>query len=66
MKKVENLSKMLHNLLECSNSLVENQIDEMIERYNNTNRMKDVYSQGINSESTEREISKQELFKNQS
>ena len=63
MKKVENLSKMLHNLLECSNSVVENQIDEMVERYNNINRMEDVYSQGINSEATEREISKHELFK---
>ena len=50
MKKVETLSKMLHNLLECSSSVVENQIDEMVERYNNINRMKDVYSQGINSE----------------
>ena len=63
IKKVENVSKLLHNLLECSNPVIENQIDEIVEMYKNVNKMKDVYTKSINNEVNEREISKQELFK---
>ena len=53
---------MLHSLLESSNSVVENQIDNIMGRYNEINKMKDIYHEAINNESTVREISKQELF----
>ena len=62
INKVENLSKKVHNLLECSNPVIENQIDEIVEMYKNINKMKNVYTKAINDEVNEREISKQELF----
>ena len=33
INKMESLSKRLHNLFECSNSVIENQVDEIVERY---------------------------------
>lgn len=52
---------MIHILLESSNSVVEKQIDNLMERYNEINEMKDIYHEAINRESTVREISKQEM-----
>ena len=59
INKVENLSKKVHNLLECSNPVIENQIDEIVEMYKNINKMKNVNTKAINDEVNEREISKQ-------
>ena len=63
INKMESLSKKFHNLLECSNSVIENQVDEILEGYKNINRMKDRYTQAINDEVNKREISKQEMSK---
>ena len=41
--------------------MVEKQIDNLMERYNEINEMKDIYLEAINRESTVREISKQEM-----
>ena len=59
---MDKISKMLHSLLESSNSLVDSQIDNIMERYNKVNKMKDIYHEAINRESTVREVFKQELF----
>ena len=56
--KMDKISKMLHSLLASSNSVVENQI----EKYNEINKMKDIYHEAFNRESTARKISKQKLF----
>ena len=58
ISKMESISEKLHNLLECSNSVIDNQVDEIVETYKNINRMKDVYTQAVNDEVNEREISK--------
>ena len=62
LQKMDKISKMLHSLLESSNSVVENQTENIMEKYNEINKMKDIYHEAINRESTVREISKQELF----
>ena len=58
LQNLDKMSKMLHSLLESSNSVVENQIDNIMERYNDINKMKDIYHEAINRESTVREIPK--------
>ena len=62
LQKMDKISKMLHSLLESSNSVVENQTDNIMEKYNEINKMKDIHHEAINRESTVKEISKQELF----
>ena len=37
-ERTENLSKMLHNLLECSNSVAEDEVDWIMSNYSNTRR----------------------------
>ena len=54
--------KDVSHLLESPNSVVEYQIDNIMERYNEISKMKDIFLEGINRESTVREISRQELF----
>ena len=62
LQKMDKISNMLHSLLESSNSISENQIDNIMERYDEINEMKDIYHETVNRESTVRKISKQELF----
>ena len=62
LQKMDKKSNMLHRLLESSNSVVENQIDNIMKRYNEINKMKDTYYEAINRKSTVTGISKQELF----
>ena len=40
LQKMDKISKMLHSLLEFSRSVVENQVDDIIERYNEINKIK--------------------------
>ena len=58
LQKMDKISKMLLSLLEFSRSVVENQVDDIMERYNEINKMKEVYQEAINKESTVREIFK--------
>ena len=61
LQEIDNVSNVIHILLESSNSVVEKQIDNLMERYNEINEMKDIYLEATNRESTVREISKQEM-----
>ena len=54
LQKMDNISKVLHSLLESSNSVTGSQIDNIIERYNGINKMEDIYQETINMESTEK------------
>ena len=47
LQKMDKISKMLHSLLESSGSVVQNQIHNMMERYNEINKMRDVYHEVI-------------------
>lgn len=54
LQKMDKISKVLHSLLESSNSVTGSQIDNIIERYNGINKMEDIYQETINMESTEK------------
>ena len=49
---MDKISKMLHSLLESSNSVVESQIDNIMKRYNEISKMNGIYLEAINKEST--------------
>ena len=51
VERTENLSKMVHNLLECSNVVAEDKVDEIMANYNN-NHLKEDYVKDINHEQT--------------
>lgn len=61
LQEIDNVSNVIHILLESSNSVVEKQIDNLMERYNEINEMKDIYHEAINREPTVRKISKEEM-----
>ena len=61
IERTENLSKMVYNLLECSNSVAEDAVDEIMVNYSNISELKEEYVKGINNE-VNREITKQKLF----
>ena len=54
LQKMDKISKMLLSLLGSSSSVAGSQIDNIIERYNGINKMKDIYQETINTESTEK------------
>ena len=56
------LSKMVQNLLECSNSLAEDELHKIMANYRNISQLKEEYVKDINNEVKNREITKQELF----
>ena len=62
LHQLENLSKKMHKLLECANSVIEGQIEDIIRSYNHIKKLKDVYQQTIKDELAKRQISKLELF----
>ena len=62
LKQLDNLSKKMQNLLECANSVIEDQIEDIVGSYNHIKKLKDVYQQTIKDEVVKREISKLELF----
>ena len=61
LQEIDNVSNVIDILLESSNLVVEKQTDNLMERYNEINEMKDIYHEAINRESTVREISKQKM-----
>ena len=65
LQKLENLSKKMQNLLECANSVTEDQIDDIVGSYNHIIKLKDAYHQTIKGESAKRETSESELLMNQ-
>ena len=54
LKKIDKISKIFYSSLESSNWVVENRIDNVIERYNEIKKMKDIYHEDIYKESTVR------------
>ena len=53
---------MVHNLLECSNTVGKDEVDEIMENYSNISLLKEDYFKDINNEVKNREIAKQKLF----
>ena len=62
LQQLDNLSKKIQNLLECANSVIEDQIEDIVGSYNHIKKLKDVYQQIIKDEVAKLEISKLELF----
>ena len=62
IERTESLSKMVHNLLECSNSIAEDEVDVIMANYSNISQLKEMYVRDINNEVKNREITEQELF----
>ena len=62
VQKLENLSKMVHDILECSERAMENRINDIMDMYRKINKLKESYSHCINDEMRKREITKQQLF----
>ena len=60
--QLENLSKKVHNLLKCFNSVTEDKIESIAGSYNHIKKLKHVYEQTIKDEVAKQEISKIELF----
>ena len=62
LQQLDNLSKKMQNLLECSNSVIEDQIKDIVGSYNHIKKLKHVYQQTIKDGVAKRGISKLELF----
>ena len=62
IKRIENLPKMVHNLLECSNSVAKDEVDEIMTNYSNISILNEKYFKDINNEVKNSEITKQKLF----
>ena len=62
LERMATLSKMMHELLECSNPDLATEIDEIVKKYDYVSVAKNRYCQSINEEATERELSKLQLF----
>ena len=58
IERTENLSKMVHNLLECSKSVAKDEVDEIMANYSNISLLKEDYFKDINNEIKNREIKK--------
>ena len=47
VERTENLSKMVYNLLECSKSVAEDEVDQIMANYSNISQLRvDNYQQG--------------------
>ena len=62
IERTENISKIVHNLLKCSNSVAKDEGDEIMANYSNISVLKEEYFTGINNEVKNTEITKQKLF----
>ena len=62
LQLLDNLSTKMQNLLEYANSVIEDQIEDIVGSYNHIKKLTDVYQQTIKDEVIKREISKLELF----
>ena len=58
IERTENLSKMVHNLVECLNSVAKDEVDEIMGNYSNISLLKEDYFKDINNEIKNREIKK--------
>ena len=56
------LSKMVHNQMECSNSVAKDKVDEIMANYSNSSLLKEKYFKDVNNEVKNTEIAKQKLF----
>ena len=61
VQKLENFSKIVHDIFECSESAMENRINDIMDMYRKINKLKERYSHCIDDEMRKREI-KQQLF----
>ena len=62
VQKLENVSKMVHGILECSEPAMKNIINDILDMYKKINKLKESYSHCIDDEMKKREITKQDLF----
>ena len=62
IERTENLSKMIHNLLECSTSVAKDEVDEIMANYSNISLLKEQYFKDTNNEVKNKDITKQKLF----
>ena len=62
IERTKNLSKMVHNLLGCSNSIAEDEVDKLMANYSNISQLKDTYVKNVNNDVKSREVTEQELF----
>ena len=58
LQQLDNLSQKMQNLLKCANSVIKDQIEDIVGSYNPIKKLKDVYQQTIKDEVAKREISK--------
>ena len=56
LQQLDNLSKKMQNLLECANSVVEDQIEDIVGSNNHIKKLKDIQQQTIKDEVAKREI----------
>ena len=50
IQQLDNLSQKMKNLLECANSVIEDQIEDIAGSYNHIKKLQDVYQQTIKDE----------------
>ena len=50
IERTKNLSKMVHNLLEYSNSVAEDEVEEIMANYSNMSQLKEEYVKDVNNE----------------
>ena len=62
LQQLDNLLQKMHNLVECANSVIGDQIEDTVGSYQYIKKLKDVYQQTIKDEVAKQEISKLELF----
>ena len=62
LQQLNILSKKMQNLLECANSVIEDQIEYIVGSYNHIKKLKDVYQQTIKDGVAKQEILKLKLF----
>ena len=62
LQQLDNISQKMQNLLECANSVIEDQIEDIVGSYNHIKKLKDVYQQTIKDEVAKREISKNQSY----
>ena len=60
LQQLDNLSKKMQNLLECTNSVTKDQVEDIVGSYNHIKKLKHVYQQTIKDEVAKQEISKLE------
>ena len=52
------MTKLIHELLESTNSVTETKVDDILSSYHNLRILKDSYASSVNKEAKSREITK--------